>query len=273
MGRLDQIVYSKNIEDIDWDNGLSAIVSDLSKKEDKILIVDADSIIHAAVHPKREEMRDPYTDEEVESIVIPKIKERLFSLKEEISKGFNILEMYCFIGGKGSYRRNLYPEYKANRKEKLDILPKVYEICCTDKDINFKKANDLCEADDQLFILAREYGELAILSYIDKDLNVIGQNIPVYNYNKNLWYRVSPEEARYNLAKQTGIGDASDNIIANKGLGEAKIKKYISLGMTDYQYMKGLIQAYRDYNKDVKDVKPLIRMTYKLVSLGKIYEK
>ena len=271
MGRLDQVVYNKNIDN-DWDNGLTAIVSDLSKKEDRILIVDADSIIHASVHPKREEMREPYTEDEVETIIIPKIKERLFSLKEEVSKGFNILEMYCFVGGKGSYRKNIYPEYKANRKEKLEILPKVYEICCTDKDINFKSSKPLMEADDSLFQLSREYGDLAVLSYIDKDLDTIGNNIPVYNYSKNIWYKVSPEQARYNLAKQTGIGDASDNILANRGLGEAKIKKYISLGMTDYQYMKGLIQAYRDYNKDVEDVKPLIRMTYKLVSLGKVWE-
>ena len=274
MGRLDQNPYYKevNIDDVNWDNGLTAIVPDLSKKEDKILIVDADSIIHASVHPKREEMRDPYTEEEVDTIVIPKIKERLFSLREEVSKGFNIVNMYCFVGGKGSYRKQLYPEYKANRKEKLEILPKVYEICRTDKDINFKSAPPLLEADDALFQLSREYGNLAVLSYVDKDLDTIGNNIPVYNYSKNIWYKVSPEQARYNLAKQTGIGDASDNVKTCKGLGEAKIKKYISLGMTDYQYMKGLIQAYRDYNKDVKDVKPLIRMTYKLVSLGKIYE-
>lgn len=275
MGRLDPSPYYKATytEEIDWDNGLSAIVSDFSKKEDKILIVDADSIIHSCVYPKREEMRQPYTKDEIDTIVIPKIKERLFSLKKEVSKGFNIVEMYCFVGGEGSYRKKLYPEYKANRKERLEILPKVYEICCTDKNINFKRSNELFEADDMLYILGKEYGNLAILSYIDKDLDTIGNNIPVYNYNKNIWYKVSPEEARYNLAKQIGIGDASDNIKTCKGLGEAKIKKYISLGMTDYQYMKGLIQAYKDYNKDVKDVKPLIRMTYKLISLGKIYEK
>ena len=217
-------------------------------------------------------MREPYTEEEVDTIVIPKIKERLFSLREEVSKGFNILEMYCFVGGKGSYRKKLYPEYKANRKEKLEILPKVYEICRTDKDINFKSARQFMEADDELAILGSEYQGLCILSYIDKDLDQISNSI-VYNYSKNIWYKVTEEEARYNLAVQVGIGDSSDNILVNKGLGKAKIKKYINTGMSNYQFIKGLITAYKDYNKEMENVKPLIRQIYKLVSLGKIYEE
>lgn len=272
MGRLDQVPNYALLTVDGYDNGLKDIVKDFKNKETKILIIDADSIIHAAVHPLKKENRSEYTEDEVDTIVIPKIKEKLFEINNAVSEGFNIQKVYCFVGGKGSYRKELYPLYKSNRKVKLEILSKVYEICHTDKDINFKSAPPLLEADDQIAILSREFGDLAILSYIDKDLDSIGE-CTVYNYQKKYWYKVSSEEARYNLAKQTGIGDASDNIKTCKGLGEAKIKKYISLGMTDYQYMKGLIQAYKDYNKDVEDVKPLIRMTYKLVSLGKIYTK
>lgn len=270
MGRLDQNPYYKevNIDDVNWDNGLTAIVPDLSKKEDKILIVDADSIIHASVHPKKEEMRDPYTEEEVDTIVIPKIKERLFSLREEVSKGFNILEMYCFIGGKGSYRKNIYKDYKANRKEKLEILPKVYEICRTDKDINFKKSPDFCEADDQLAILSKEYGSLCILSYIDKDLDSIGNSI-VYNYNKNIWYTVSEEEARKSLVCQLFSGDSSDNIPGLKGIGPKKAEKFYEECTNNFSIMRKLLI---EYGKQYSNAKEQIKLTYKLISLGKVYE-
>lgn len=271
MGRLDQLDVNKNYNNVDsnWDNGLTTIVSDFSKKEDKILIVDADSIIHASVHPRREEMRDPYTEDEVETIIIPKIKERLFSLKEEVSKGFNILEMYCFVGGKGSYRKNIYKDYKANRKEKLEILPKVYEICCTDKDINFKKADPLLEADDMLFILNKEYGNLAILSYIDKDLNQCGSSI-VYSYGKNIWYTVSEEEARKSLICQLFSGDASDNVPGLRGIGPKKAEKFYEECTNNFSVMRKLLI---EYGKQYENTKEQVKLTYKLLSLGKIYEK
>ena len=270
MGRLDQNDVNKNYNNVDsnWDNGLTAIVSDFNKKEDKILIVDADSIIHASVHPRREEMREPYTEEEVESIIIPKIKERLFSLKEEVSKGFNILEMYCFVGGKGSYRKNIYPEYKANRKEKLEILPKVYEICCTDKDINFKKSQDLCEADDSLFQLSKDYGNLAILSYIDKDLNQIPNSI-VYNYSKNVWYTVSEEEARKSLICQLFSGDASDNVPGLRNIGPKKALKFYEECTNNFSVMRKLLI---EYGKQYENAKEQVKLTYKLLSLGKVWE-
>lgn len=271
MGRLDPSPYYKATytEEIDWDNGLSVIVSDFSKKEDKILIVDADSIIHSCVHPKREEMREPYTEDEIYTIIIPKIKERLFSLKEEVSKGFNILEMYCFVGGKGSYRKNLYSEYKANRKIKLDILPKVYEICCTDRDINFKKSPDLLEADDQLAILSKEYDALCILSYIDKDLDSIGNSI-VYNYNKNIWYTVSKEEARKSLVCQLFSGDSTDNIPGLRGIGPKKALKFYEECTNNFSIMRKLLI---EYGKQYSNAKEQVKLTYKLISLGKIYEK
>ena len=261
MSRLTQEHGSKDIE---WDNGLNDIITDTKNKEKKIILVDADSLIHSSIHPLKTEERDVYTFEEIDTIIIPKIKEKLYSLNEEINKGFNIQKMYCFVGGKGSYRKEIYPDYKANRPVKLDILPEVYKKCI--EELNFIRAEDHLEADDMLHILGNEYGKMSILCFIDKDL----RQIPgiVYDYNKNIWYTITPEEARHSLAVQICTGDAGDNIKVNKGCGPAKAAKYINLGMTNYQYIKNIIRLYRDYNKEIKDVKPLIRMTYKLVSLG-----
>lgn len=266
MSRLTQEHGSKDIE---WDNGLNDIRTDPKNKEKRIILTDADSIIHASIHPLKSEEREPYTFEEIDTIIIPKIKEKLYSLNEEINKGFSIQKMYCFVGGKGSYRKEIYPDYKANRPEKLEIIGEVYRKCI--EELNFIRAEDYLEADDMLYILGNEYGNMSILCFIDKDL----RQIPgiVYDYNKNIWYTITPEEAKYNLAIQVCTGDAGDNIKSNKGCGPAKAAKYIKPEMTNYQYIKNIIRLYRDFNKGVKDVKPLIRMTYKLVSLGTKYEK
>lgn len=266
MSRLTQEHENKDIE---WDNGLNDIRIDPKNKEKRIILVDADSIIHSSIHPLKSEERLPYTDKEIDTIIIPKIKERLYSLNEEINRGFSIQKMYCFVGGKGSYRRDIYPDYKANRPEKLEIITEVYRKCV--EELNFIRAEDFLEADDMLYILGKEYGNMSILCFIDKDL----RQIPgiVYDYNKNIWYTITPEEARHSLAVQVCTGDAGDNIKCNKGCGPAKADKYIKLGMSNYQYIKNIIRLYRDFNKEVKDVKPLIRLTYKLVSLGKKYNK
>jgi 5'-3' exonuclease len=268
MGRLDQVT-NYYLTDDGYDNGLKAIIKDSSIKEDKVVIIDADSIIHAAVHPRREEERGEYTEDEIETIVIPKIREKLIEIQLAISEGFNIQKVYCFVGGKGSYRKEIFPLYKSNRTEKLEIIGKVYEICI--KELNFIRARDMMEADDEMAILGNEYKELAILSYIDKDLKQIpGIN---YNYNKKCWYNVTEEEARQSLASQMCTGDDNDFIKVNKGLGEKTALKYVTLGMTNYQYIKGILKAYKDFNKDMIDVKPLIRQTYKLISLGTKYDK
>lgn len=273
MNRLNQELYpySSNIE---FDNGIHNVITDFSKKEDKVVIIDFDSIIHASCHKKKEDVTDenyqPYTIEEIDLHVMPKIKERLFSVEEEISKYFNIKSIYCFIGGGNSYRKKIYPEYKANRKEPLEIVPIVYQKCL--EQLNIKRADDGMEADDSLYTLGKSYKDYAILCYIDKDLNQIGMDIPVFNYNKNIWYKVSEKEANYNLAVQVCTGDATDNIRINLGCGEKKAAKFIHEDMTKYQYLKGIILCYRKYNSTVTDVKPLIRLIYKLISLGTKYE-
>ena len=202
MSRLDAILGNKQYQNYDnsFDNGISNIITDFSKKEQKVLIVDFDSIIHACAYPRREEMRDPYTIEEIDEIIMPKIKERIFSLEEAVKEYFDIKSVYLFIGGKNNYRRIIYPEYKANRSTPMEILPIIYQKCIDQ--LNVKRADEGLEADDMLLLIGREFKDYAVLSYIDKDLDQIGMDIPVYNYNKNIWYKVSDEEARKNLILQ-----------------------------------------------------------------------
>lgn len=266
MGRLDNNTrVDLYLTDDGYDNGLTAIIKDPSIKEDKVLIIDADSIIHAAIHPRREEERGEYEEDEIETLVIPKIRQKLFEIQEAVSVGFNIQKVYCFVGGKGSYRKQLYPDYKANRTEKLPIIGKVYEICRNE--LNFVSADDLLEADDMLYILGNQFKDLAILSYIDKDL----KQIPgvCYNYNKKYWYTISEEEARKSLVCQLFSGDASDNILGLKGIGPKKAEKFYEECTNDFSVMRKLLV---EYGKQYSNAKDQVKLTYKLISLGTKYE-
>lgn len=271
MGRLDPIVIVRDnpyLTEDGYDNGLKDIVKDFKNKESKILIIDADSIIHAAVHPRREEERGEYTEDEVETIVIPKIREKLMEIQLAVSEGFNIQKIYCFVGGKGSYRKKLYPEYKANRKEKLAIIGKVYEIC--KNELGFVESDPGLEADDQLFLIGKKFKDLAILSYIDKDLDQIGMNIPVYNYNKKYWKIVTEEEARKSLICQMFSGDASDNVSGLRGIGVKKAQKFYEECTNNFSVIRKLLI---EYGKQFPNAKEQIRLTYKLISLGTKYDK
>lgn len=269
MSRLDQVTsYSNNyyLTEDGYDNGLKDLIKDSTIKEDKIVIIDADSIIHAAVHPRKEEERGEYTEDEVETIVIPKIREKLMEIQLAISEGFNIQKVYCFVGGKGSYRKNIFPLYKSNRPEKLPILGKVYELC--QKELNFVRADDMLEADDMLHILGYEFKDLAILSYIDKDL----KQIPgvCYNYNQKYWYNVTEEEARKSLICQLFSGDASDNVPGLKGIGPKKAQKFYEECTNNFSVMRKLLI---EYGKQYDNAKEQVKLTYKLISLGTKYEK
>lgn len=266
MSRLDSYKPSYSTE---YDNGINSIVKDRSKKEEKVLIVDFDSIAYSQCIPKVEEKRGPYELDEVDTIIIPKIKEKLYALQEDIKIHFNIKAIYCFIGGANSYRKKLFPEYKSNRLSPPIVLSTVYAKCV--EELNVIRAREGFEADDELYVLGNKYKDVAILAYVDKDLKQIsGIN---YNYNKYTWEYINEEQARFSLAMQMCTGDRGDFVIVNKGCGEKKAMTFIKQGMTNYQYIKGIINCYRNYNPTSEDIKLIIKRTYKLLSLGVKYNK
>ena len=268
MSRLDMLSGKKPAY-TSYDNGISSVVTDFNKKDKKVLVIDFDSIAFAKCIPKVEERRGAYLEEDVEIYIIPGIREKLFEIEQEVSQYFEIVETYCFIDGKDSYRKKIFPLYKSNRINPPAVLPLVYQKCI--ELLNVKRADDGMEADDSIYKLGKQFKDFAILAYIDKDIKQIpGIN---YNYNKKTWQIISEEEAKFNLAIQICTGDPGDFVKVNKGCGEAKAVKFVSKGMTDYQYLKGIIQCYKAYNPTLTDVKPLIRQTYKLLSLGTKYEE
>lgn len=118
-----------------------------------------------------------------------------------------------------NFRREIYPEYKANRTQPAPVhldAVKQYLIDKWQANVALKQ-----EADDALGIqqMKGNFGDSIICS-IDKDLKQIpGRH---YNFVKQEFDDVSPTDGLRWFYKQLLIGDKSDNIFGVYGLGPKK---------------------------------------------------
>jgi hypothetical protein len=115
-----------------------------------------------------------------------------------------------------------------------------------------------------VYTLALDLQSKALICSIDKDLKQIpGLH---YNYNKEEYSEVSEEEAVYNLALQTLIGDNGDNIKVNHGLGPKKASIIIRPSMTKYKNIKYIYLTYIKFN-GIDEAKSKLKQIYNLVRL------
>jgi 5'-3' exonuclease len=137
-----------------------------------------------------------------------------------------------FFGGSSKYRKNIYPEYKANRKD-LEPLKNLTEMksYLADK-WNFEWLgnseqqkelfNCVYETDDYVASFVKQTPDSFIISP-DKDL--LGLEGNHYNPKKNEWVTIDEITAYYNFWKSMVCGDTTDNIKGLPGRGEAYFKK------------------------------------------------
>lgn len=159
--------------------------------------------------------------------------------------------LICWDSGKSRYRSEIYPEYKAHRKErkdKLDMETISSQSDCVRSYLGYKGIQQLrvygIEADD-LISWTSEY----ISTYLNKQVMVLSAD-------KDLWQLVNDNISVYDLMRGTKatpevvqkvfgvppsfipqwkalVGDSSDNIKGVKGLGEKRVqmlfKKYNSV--------------------------------------------
>ena len=149
----------------------------------------------------------------------------------EIKRNVGTDNLMCAVKGHGNFRHDIYPDYKANRKE-LD--PKIKKALNYGHkymvDYHGAIMADGMEADDLVSIWAteqRDYGADSVIVGIDKDL----LQIPGWHYNfvKKLEPSyVDPDTAHYNLMLQCLTGDSADNIPGIKGIGPKKAEKILA---------------------------------------------
>lgn len=152
--------------------------------------------------------------------------------------GADTYELY--LSGSNNFRKDVSPEYKANRKDKI---PPVWLQSCREFLVTEWKAivTDGIEADDALGI---NQTERTILCSIDKDLKQIpGKH---YNFVKKEFFEVTPIDGLRYFYKQLLIGDTTDNIFGIRGIGPKKAEKIID-PLTEE---KDMFIAVRDLYKD-----------------------
>ncbi|MCS7151739.1 MAG: DNA polymerase I [Endomicrobia bacterium] len=136
----------------------------------------------------------------------------------------------CLDSDKPTFRHKMYKEYKGTRKE-LDENIKI-QFPIVNEFIQLSGIPylryDGYEADDIICSLVHKFKkdyEIVIISG-DKDiLQLVDENIVVYNEHKDIWYRVKDVEEKYGVKPSVLgdyfalIGDKVDNIAGIPGIG------------------------------------------------------
>jgi hypothetical protein len=179
-----------------------------------------------------------------------------------------------------SIRKNLSPQYKANR-DRNEIVDCLRNMFIFNSDAI---SHDSLEADDLIADRARELGEdNCLIVSMDKDLQQIGGFI--YNFyrkpsikdeygspietfpRKGLSY-ISKLEAMKFLAKQMIMGDAGDGVQGLPKYGKAKADKIIDPIECKFGLIKAVVNEYKTvYGEDYSE--PLM-LNFRLLFLGKM---
>lgn len=145
-----------------------------------------------------------------------------------------------FLTGSDNFRKTIYPEYKANRKDK--IPPKWLQQCREYLVTEWNaKVTDGCEADDMLGI---NQTSDSIICSIDKDLlQIPGKH---YNWVKNEWTEQTELEGIRFFYHQLLKGDRADNIAGLDGIGEVKARRYLEGCESEQEMFDTVRELYND---------------------------
>jgi hypothetical protein len=245
MSRLskDDAYTTEEIHDDNWDN------LDISKenKLEKVILWDFDSILHLVLYSgysdklddNGKKVRNPeYTEADLEMLQ-GKLTEMTLKILNIIESRVNILACYIVVKGVGNYRKDILPTYKAHRLPPNPLINKLYEYT---RIAHQAISMDGCEAEDVIFTLSSKINHQGVILRIDSDLGQIpGIH---FDYKKNIWMKISEEEALHNKYKKLCCADSGDNVKTTPGIGIAYFNKNFSLGMTVEQYEEALYKAH-----------------------------
>jgi 5'-3' exonuclease len=154
------------------------------------------------------------------------------------AKDFN-----TYLTGKENFRFDIAKshEYKGNRKE---TEKPIYLYHCREYMIDSYSAvvSQGEEADDLISKAAAELGYHCVVASIDKDM----LQLPCWHFNfgRNEWTKVTPEEGLKFFYTQILTGDRADNIIGLYGIGPKKADKLLQDCNTEDDLWSAVVKAY-----------------------------
>lgn len=130
-----------------------------------------------------------------------------------------------FFGGSSKSRKDIYPEYKANRAhleplKNLELLKNYFRH----KWKFYRLSDEIYETDDFVASFVKQTPDSFIVSP-DKDL--LGLQGNHYNPKKNEWVYVDQPTAYHNFWVSMIVGDTSDNIKGIPGKGPKYAEQYL----------------------------------------------
>jgi len=158
-------------------------------------------------------------------------------------------EFLCFLSGKGSYRKSIYPEYKANRTQpKPKHLQALRDYAI--KELEAITTEDGKEADDYLGIYQDKVNGTTTIATLDKDLLMIPGKHYSWEFGTSTWSR---EEKFLTQTKLGGLklfyeqclkGDSADNIKGLAKVGEVKAKRFLANANTEQDMFNIVYDMY-----------------------------
>lgn len=153
-------------------------------------------------------------------------------------------QVWLSDSAENNFRYQIYPQYKANRKEKVrpEWLEKLKEHVIVNWNARFAYG---MEADDALGI---HQDSSSMICSIDKDL----QQIPGdhYNFVTKEFVSVTEMDGLRWFYKQILIGDTSDNIPGCPGIGPVKAEKIIGGCNSEKECLEAVVDTFtKQYKK------------------------
>lgn len=173
---------------------------------------------------------------------------RVEDLMNRIMQETNARTHEVYLTGSNNFRYQIYPEYKAHRKDKPrpQHLERAKQYLVEHWGA---RITDGMEADDALGIASKDLE--SIIASIDKDL----LQIPGHHYNfvRQEFIFISPFDGLRNFYSQIITGDGSDNIPGYDGKIRSQVPKFIQKILEPLQEMTSEYDMYKYVCKVYED--------------------
>lgn len=202
------------------------------------IVIDGDMILYRACHAAETETKwcDSFWTLHTEE---GDLRNKAIDSVENIERKTGATKTTMVFSADKTFRYDIYPEYKANRKGKRKPMGLSGLREWMSKTWNTLVWDNL-EADDVIGIYCtRNPNTIAVSG--DKDFATLP--ITWYNHLKDETRKITKDEAKYNHAIQTLTGDSVDGFEGIKGVGPKTAQKYLDKQGSNWASIVELYEA------------------------------
>ena len=210
----------------------------MKETKNKLLLIDGDMILYKAACAAEQEMR---WDDETWTLQTNMVEAKAEADRniDTISNALKSKKIKVFFSPSRTFRHDLWPAYKANRKDKRKPLG-IGELRDWMMQEYDSELYPNIEADDAIGIWATEDPENRVAVSGDKDFATLP--IHWYNHLKDTLRIISKEEADHFHLVQSLMGDSTDGFGGIKGCGPMTAKKLLDKNGATW---KTVVDAYK----------------------------